>query len=59
MKLTRYYCGKPFEAIDRTVVNDDVLAAVILEVEERAAIAEELTLADMWEGSIPAIDSTT
>lgn len=59
MKLTRYYCGKPFEAIDRMVANDDVLATVILEVEERAAIAEELTLADMWEGSIPAIDSTT
>ena len=59
MKVTRYYCGKPFEAIDRTVVNDDVLATVILEVEERTAIAEELALADTWEGSIPVIDSTT
>lgn len=59
MKLTRYYCGEPFETIDCAVIDDDVLAALVIETDERTATAEELALADTWEGSIPAIDSTT
>ena len=53
MKLTRYYCGEPFEAIDRAVVDNDVLAAVILAAEERTAIAEEMALIDVQGGEYP------